>query len=189
MNVTSISFPYGEAIQWFSPQNSHNLPNMPLRDWLLDENSLTTKLRNHCQKFDVTVLGEHLHAPLEGECEQSSTSMWIREVLLSLDGTPWVFARTLIPQAILDNPLYTFATLGTRPLGELLFNSNEIRPGNIEVAQFETCGKLASLALSLEQPVTDTLWGRRRYFELADEQIIVSEIFLPAAMQDIIKHA
>ncbi|QBF82954.1 chorismate lyase [Shewanella maritima] len=185
MTVTSVSFPYGESIQWFSPKTSHNLPQTQLKDWLLDEGSLTQKLKAHCQQFSVTVLGEHLHSPLDGECPHSQHPMWIREVLLSLDGTPWVFARTLIPQSIIDSPQHTFATLGNRPLGELLFNSEHITPGDIEVAQFASCGKLAYLAQSLKQEVSDTLWGRRRYFDLEGQQLIVSEIFLPAAVKHI----
>jgi chorismate--pyruvate lyase len=109
---------------------------------------------------------------------------------LCLDGIPWVFARTLIPQIILDSQHKNnghqpndFTRLGTRPLGELLFNSPDITPGNIEVAQFETCGRLAALATSLNQKVNSSLWGRRRYFNLYGSQLIVSEIFLPAAVE------
>ncbi|WP_394132580.1 chorismate--pyruvate lyase family protein [Shewanella maritima] len=185
MNVTSVSFPYGESIQWYSPENRHDLPENALKDWLLATGSLTEKLKRECDEFTVTVLGEHVHTPLAGECPHAQQPMWIREVLLSLDGTPWVFARTLIPQQLLDNPIHAFTKLGNRPLGELLFTSESITPGNIEVAQFETCGSLARLATSLDQPVNDTLWGRRRYFNLGAEQLIVSEIFLPAAVKQI----
>ncbi|MBB1438155.1 chorismate lyase [Shewanella sp. SG41-4] len=197
MNVTSISFPYGESIHWFSPQKIDSLPHSQLKEWLLATGSLTQRLRTHCTLFEVKVLGEHLLEPLADEFPAQTNPVWVREVLLCLDGTPWVFARTLIPQTILGTQSSNyqnaddkqireqqndFTRLGTRPLGELLFSSPDITPGNIEVAQFETCGRLAALATSLNQQVTSSLWGRRRYFNLHGSQLIVSEIFLPAAV-------
>jgi len=183
MNVTSVSFPYGESIRWFSPQKIDSLPHSQLKEWLLATGSLTQRLKTHCQHFEVKVLGEHLLTPLADECPDQTHPVWIREVLLCLNGIPWVFARTLIPQTMLDTQQYDFTHLGTRPLGELLFTSPEIIPGKIEVAQFETCGRLAALATSLNQPVNHSLWGRRRYFHLRDSELIVSEIFLPAAVE------
>lgn len=190
MNVTSVSFPYGESIHWFSPQKIDSLPHSQLKDWLLATGSLTKRLKTHCKLFEVRVLGEHLLQPLADEFPTQTDPVWIREVLLCLDGIPWVFARTLIPQIILDSQHKNnghqpndFTRLGTRPLGELLFNSPDITPGNIEVAQFETCGRLAALATSLNQKVNTSLWGRRRYFNLYGSQLIVSEIFLPAAVE------
>ncbi|MDD8060560.1 MULTISPECIES: chorismate--pyruvate lyase family protein [Shewanella] len=188
MNVTSVSFPYGESIHWFSPQKIDSLPDNQLKDWLLAPGSLTQRLKSHCHQFEVKVLGEHLLSPLEHEFPSHNEPVWIREVLLCLDGTPWVFARTLIPQNILHTQSHHFQGLGTRPLGEVLFTSPDITPGDIEVAQFETCGRLAALATSLEQHVTSRLWGRRRYFNLLDSQLIVSEIFLPAAVEYINQH-
>ena len=185
MNVTSISFPYGESIHWFSPQKIDSLPHSQLKEWLLATGSLTQRLKTHCKHFEVKVLGEHLLAPLADEFPTQTDPVWIREVLLCLDGIPWVFARTLIPQTILgaQSQHNNFTRLGTRPLGELLFSSPDITPGNIEVAQFETCGRLAALATSLNQQVNHSLWGRRRYFNLYNSQLIVSEIFLPAAVK------
>ncbi|MGZ9896751.1 chorismate--pyruvate lyase family protein [Shewanella gaetbuli] len=188
MNVTRNSFPYGESIQWFSPEAAANLPITPLKNWLLAKGSLTEKLKKHCDSFKVTVLGEHLLSPLPHEVPQQTEPFWVREVLLSLDGTPWVFARTLIPQTLLNNHQYDFLHLGDKPLGELLFTSNDIVPGKIEVAAFDTCGQLAALATSLSQPVLDKLWGRRRYFHIGSQDIIVSEIFLPKAVENIKKY-
>ena len=184
MKVTSLSFPYGESIQWFSPDNFNSMPKTALKEWLLATGSLTQKLRGCCQHFEVKVLGEHLTAPLAGECPNQNR-VWVREVLLCLDGEPWVFARTLIPEVVTSTDQHKFKDLGTRPLGELLFSSNDIVPGKIEVAEFESCSKLAQLATSLSQVVSAPLWGRRRYFNLANQDIIVSEIFLPTAVEKI----
>jgi chorismate--pyruvate lyase len=184
MSVTSLSFPYGESIQWFSPEKAQSIPETLLKDWLLTTGSLTLRLKSVCKTFEVKVLGELITLPLSGE-SIANEAMWVREVLLCLDGEPWIFARTLIPQSLLDFQQQAFTHLGNKPLGELLFNHDEIQPGRIELAQFETCSKLAQLAKDLNQDVTESLWGRRRYFSLYNTDLIVSEIFLPAAVAKI----
>ncbi|GIU42154.1 putative chorismate pyruvate-lyase [Shewanella sairae] len=183
MTVTRLSFPYGESIQWFSPNNITDLPTQPFKEWLLSTCSLTKKLKLHCSQFEVKVLGEDsLVAPIDEEL--SSDKIWVREVLLILDGTPWIFARTLIPGRLLDKK-QDFLDLGDRPLGELLYSADEFVPGRIEVAHFEACSKIAKLAESLQQDVSQPLWGRRRYFQYQSEQLVVSEVFLPAAQHAI----
>lgn len=184
MSVTSLSFPYGESICWYSPDELDRLPDGALADWLLASGSLTARLRAHCSQFEVRVLGEAMLPGLPGEPQLPHT--WVREVLLILDGTPWVFARTLVPEALLTRCGDELTALGDRPLGELLFSSDLFTPGRIEIAGFHSCGTLAHLAESLGQNVHGRLWGRRRYFEREGDELIVSEIFLPAAMDYIL---
>ncbi|WP_394204234.1 chorismate--pyruvate lyase family protein [Shewanella waksmanii] len=180
MSVTKLSFPYGEAVQWYSPEAITPLPASTFRDWLLSTGSLTQKLRAQCQHFEVKILGEGNINPLAGELSQPQQT-WVREVLLCLDGVPWVFARTLIPTQLISQSQSDFVGLGTRPLGELLFTSDQFTPGLIEACHFTPCDKLAALVKQLDQDQAQPLWGRRRYFKHHDKQLIVSEIFLPAA--------
>jgi chorismate lyase len=179
MNLTSLSFPYGGSIQWFSPEDQSKLPSGRLRDWLLAGGSLTERLKARCQHFDVRVLGEAYLQPTANEFP--AQQVWVREVLLCLDEVPWVFARTLIPGALMARRQSDFIGLGSRPLGELLFSSDDFTPGRIEVASIASCSRLAQLAQSLAQPVSHSLWGRRRYFSQGNDELVVSEIFLPAA--------
>jgi chorismate lyase len=158
MKVTSLSFPYGESIQWFSPETADSIPNAQLKSWLLATGSLTLKLKNLCNHFEVKVLGEQLISPLATDAITEKT-VWLREVLLCLDGTPWVFARTLVPQSLLDFKSQAFTQLGNKPLGELLYTSPEITPGKIELAKFDTCSRLAQLAASLKQETSEPLWA------------------------------
>ncbi|GIU22369.1 chorismate--pyruvate lyase family protein [Shewanella colwelliana] len=180
MSVTSLSFPYGESIQWYSPEQIPQLPLQPLKNWLLACGSLTQKLKSHCNQFEVKVLGEDILPPLAGEFPQQQQA-WVREVLLCLDGVPWIFARTLVPGTLLQKSTANFLALGSRPLGELLFTSDQFIPGRIEVSQFTPCANLASLIDSVGQSKQSSLWGRRRYFAHHDQALIVCEIFLPAA--------
>ncbi len=182
--MTRISFPYGEPIPWFSPNNMPQQPSALLKEWLLDKGSLTQKLKSHCQQFEVIVLGEGKLIPFQDELPQKN-SAWVREVLLCLDGIPWVFARTLIPLEMLNNQQFNFLTLGNRPLGELLYTKDDFIAGKIEVSHFPPCYGLSTLLAQQGQSNQQSLWGRRRYFSHQNEQLIVSEIFLPAAQQQI----
>ncbi len=182
--MTRISFPYGEPIPWFSPNNMPQQPTALLKEWLLDKGSLTQKLKSHCQQFEVIVLGEGKLIPFQDELPQKN-SAWVREVLLCLDGIPWVFARTLIPLEMLNNQQFNFLTLGNRPLGELLYTEGDFIAGKIEVSHFTPCYGLSALLAQQGQSNQQPLWGRRRYFSHQNEQLTVSEIFLPAAQQQI----
>ena len=186
MQTSKLSFPYGEEINWISPEHIHSPLNPSLHSWLLAPDSLTQKLKQQCQHFEVKVLGEGVHTSCIGELPQQQ-QVWIREVLLYLDGQPWIFARTIIPQNIMNEKQADFTELGSKPLGELLFSKNEFIPGKIEIAQFSLSSRLAELAASLNQYVVEPLWGPRRYFHVGSEQLIVSEVFLPTAKTNIIK--
>ncbi|MCL1124036.1 chorismate--pyruvate lyase family protein [Shewanella surugensis] len=186
MPTSTLSFPYGEEINWLSPNHVQTPLNPSLHSWLLASDSLTLKLKEQCQHFEVKVLGEGMHTSCIGELPLQQT-VWIREVLLCLDGQPWVFARTIIPEKLMIKKQADFLALGSKPLGELLFTKNEFVPGKIEIAKFSLSSRLAKFAASLDQHVSEPLWGRRRYFHVDSEQLIVSEVFLPTAKKNIIK--
>ena len=181
--MNDFSFPYGESNRWRPPEEVPNLPPSPLRDWLLSEDSLTRKLKACCDHFEVRILGEKLLQPADGEYAGcvSSILLWTREVLLCLDGVAWVFARTLIPNTLMTNLNTGLHSLGSRPLGELLYSNKAFVSGNIEISCFDSQHKLAKLATALSQPTDHALWGRRRYFTYQSQTLVVGEIFLPAA--------
>ena len=189
MDVNNSSFPYGKDIAWYVPEESPTLPSQPLKSWLLSTSSLTQKLKNCCDVFEVKILSEgEIYSKTNESPDQKP--LWVREVLLCLNGTPWVFASTLVPNnlmAVMDNSL---KYLGNRPLGELLYSNDAFIPGKIEVTYFDCGPKLISLC----QPSEEALWGRRRYFSYRHNSapigdIIVSEAFLPAAIKAIAKGA
>ncbi|QDF65439.1 chorismate lyase [Shewanella sp. SNU WT4] len=170
MPMTDLCFPNGESIQWFSPDKPNKLPEGLMAQWLVDKGSLTARLKNCCQQFDVKLIA----------ATQTPSSLWIREVLLCLDGIPWIFAHTEIPDALMHHPLSQLATLGNRPLGEQLFAGN-FTAGAIEIASFNGQKALARLPMAMVATGEEPLWGRRRYFHLGDQSLVVSEIFLPKA--------
>ena len=181
MPLLNSSFPYGEPMSWQQPNQCSALPSANLTTWLLANGSLTEKLKACCKEFEVIVLGEREMMPLESEFNVHDT-VWVREVLLKLDGIPWVFARTLIPLSLLEQTAVDFQGLGTNPLGQLLYRHHEFIPGRIEVGESSKNGTIAQLATHLSQPV-ESIWGRRRFFSYKQNEMIVCEFFLPAALE------
>ena len=89
----------------------------------------------------------------------------IREVELVCDGEVWVRARSAIPIATLTGPERQLKNLGTKPLGEFLFNSRSMRRSPlVPFCQIEQKEKY---------------YGRRSVFYLHEKPILVSELFLP----------
>ncbi|QUN05818.1 chorismate lyase [Shewanella yunxiaonensis] len=180
MNLTSSSFPFGDIIQWVV-DHQVSFPVSPLKDWLIADGSLTQRLKQCCEQFEVQLLGERELTPLPGEWPDITQQLWIREALLCLDGRPWIFARTLAPLTLSQQQLQH---LGNRPLGELLFSDSQCHAGMMEWGLAPATGNIQQLARALGQVegVTE-IWGRRRHFSYRQQPLVVAEFFLPEAVK------
>ena len=71
-------------------------------------------------------------------------------------------------------------SMGTRPLGDVIFQDPSLLRTEIEVAEFSEQHQLGSLIneLGLEPQM---LWGRRSVFSLSRAHFLVAEVFLPGA--------
>lgn len=184
MVLSSLTFPFGENICWYSANGANELPQNALADWLLSRESLTQKLKQCCQQFEVIVLGEQWITANPLEWHGPEQKLWLREVLLQLDGTPWVFARTLMSPDLLKQQ-QQLEQLGQRPLGELLFSGELFTAGEIDICHITPPSAMSELASALKQTAPTPLWGRRRHFSCQQLPLIVAEVFLPAAEQAI----
>lgn len=176
-----MQFPIGLNATWQPPEAFQLTP--ALEEWLLDPGSLTAKLKQVHPNFRVEVLvqqeqlaeqHEYLRLGIEAE------PVTIREVLLYSNNIPWVFARSILPHRQLTQHA-EMTHMGTNPLGEHLFQRNDIQPGAIEVAQFANSTPVAQLNYQLHDQLhnqTASLWGRRRLFHLPETAILVAEVFL-----------
>ncbi len=129
--------------------------------WLLDSQSLTYKLKDKYSDFKVNVLSQEQNSPYKCELKLlgSSTNLNIivREVELIGSQKPVVNARSLIP---LTDDTRDILKIGSRPLGEILFNDPEIKRGHLEVGSFNNS------------------WARRSTFTIGKTTLLVTEIFL-----------
>lgn len=173
-------FPISEPLQW-QAADSCQLSDTQ-QDWLCFEGSLTQRLKNTCKHFKVRLLGQKEMHPHNEECQRlgQSADVVVREVLLYCDNTPWVFARSLFAKSAENNDLLQLSELGSRSLGDSLFQRNDLTSGPIEVATVPASHIVGKLNQQwFEQ--SHSLLGRRRIFSTAGEQLLVSEVFLSSS--------
>ena len=139
----------------------------PLRDWLMEEDSMTRRFEQHCQKVRVEPVREDFISADElgdeGALLPAEQRFWLREVILYGDEEPWLAGRTLVPESTLNGPEAMLQQLGTRPLGRYLFSSSTLTRDFIEPGR------------------VDALWGRRSRLRLSGKPLLLTELFLPAS--------
>lgn len=156
------------------------------RRWLLDPGSLTELLvAASGGDFRVEVLAQSLRRPAREErmalgLPERRVAL-VREVLLHGRGKPWVYARSVVPLAVLRGRHGFLRHLGDKPLGALLFRDAAIRRGAIEVAR--------RIPPPLPgRPPSGPLWARRSLFHLGRQRVLVAEMFLPGFTPDFLPH-
>ncbi len=185
-------FPVTLAGQWQFPSEQLLAPiALHLKDWLLDQGSLTARLKRNSTSFSVELLGQETqlcHASEANEFIKADEPVLVREVLLYCDDIPQVFARSLIPLSSLTGEEQALANLGTQPLGQVLFNNPSLKRKQIELSVFDRSSCVAQLALAVNKTdnnpndtMIDELWGRRSVFIVENKPLMVAEVFLPQA--------
>lgn len=185
--LQQLEFPIvsqGQQADW-QPALAQHLPTSALlTQWLLDPDSLTAKLKRHCQDFSVEVLGQRpgMIRPDEAKwltesASQGQANATIREVILCCDGKPWVFARSVFPQSALEAAALKLGQLGDKPLGAHLFAQPDLQRSRIEVSRFAAQSRIGELHQSLGYPA-QSLWGRRSCFTAAGQRVLVAEVFI-----------
>lgn len=156
-----------------------------LRAWLLDAGSLTDRLKKHCDGcFEVRVLAEGWQRPRLDEARALGMPAgrvgWVRQVQLLCDGTPWVFARTVVPASTLTGAQRRLARLGNRPLGAFLFADPGLQRGAVELACIRSGQAMFRAASQGLKRKPAAIWGRRSVFRSGGKPLLVAELFLPA---------
>jgi chorismate--pyruvate lyase len=155
-----------------------------MADWLFDGESLTKRLKQACgRNFNVKLLRQNYERPLL--CERRALGMddraqaLVRQVHLCCADQVLVYARSVMPLALLQGNSRGLAHLGGRPLGELLFRDKTMQRSPMEIARIEPGDLFYGWALAEGAAVKGPLWGRRSVFRLAGRPLLVNEIFLP----------
>ena len=153
------------ALHWL-PATSPSL-SPALLDWLLEEDSMTRRFEQHCQKVTVELIRESFigadEMAQEAEFLPADERFWLREIVLCGDGEPWLIGRTVVPESTLNGPEMMLQNLGTRPPGRYLFASSTLSRDFIDPGQ------------------VDDLWGRRSRLRLSGKPLMLTELFLPAS--------
>jgi len=163
---------------WAPPEQVQPRPAPARLQWLLDPGSLTQRLTRLAEgDFAVKVRHEHWQPLRVDECTALKIAPhqpgWVREVILSGQGQPWVFARSVAAQRTLDEIAVDLADIGNRSLGELLFCAPGFSRSALELGYYPP----ADLPPDLRQPA---LLARRSCFSRAGARVLVAEVSLPA---------
>lgn len=187
MKQSFANFPVTLTGAWCSPSDdSCMLLSDTLKSWLLDEGSLTARLKSQCETFRLEVVGEQQQLCASAEaCEliAEGTPVLVREVILYCDDIPQVFARSLLPISSLTGEEGSLAKLGNQPLGQVLFNNPSLQRQAFALSTFNSDSSVAKLAqtLSCRTDHNALLWGRRSILTLNNKPLMVAEVFLPQA--------
>lgn len=196
MKQEIVNFPVTLLGKWQSPsEDVLSQLSASLKDWLLDEGSLTARLKSHCNDFKVKVVGERQEYCTESEaCDaiKLGEPVLVREVLLYCDNVPQVFARSLLPLSSLTGEGRSLANLGEQPLGQVLFNNPSLQRQGLALSTFAEDSRVGKLASSLVEQSSDvrcrtntnpnpTMWGRRSIFMIENKPLMVAEVFLLGA--------
>lgn len=152
--------------------------------WLREPGLLTGRLRASCPGQTGLVIVAESEAPLSiadaALLAASGSAAFVREIELTCDGRPWVFAQTLVPQATLARHGW-LAGLGRAALGERLASIPGIERGPLEFARLVAGDRLYHRALRDRRDAPEALWARRSWFAIGGDRLLVQEVFLPDA--------
>lgn len=168
MRYTSLS----QSSPWRADNNlnQRSLDEI-LRPLMTGGGSLTSALMELSGgSFNVNVLDQRIAIPKWHEQRKLdrplSRAAMIRQVELKIKGEAVVYARSIIPLALVLNGRSGLANLGRTPLGHLLFKDGNIRISKREFTEF----KLAEM----------TIPARRTPYDYQGARVLVTELFLPA---------
>ena len=170
--------------RWYSRRQIFNQPVPPaLLDWLFDTSSLTARLQRRCPgQFRVELLSQRIDSPRLDELKalalEYGDHALVRQVRLFCRDDALVFARTVIPLTTLKGRERSYANLGSRPLGAMLFADNSMRRGEVMVSRLDE----NDVNYKYTGDAGGDRWGRRSIFYVSGKPLLVSEYFLPALL-------
>jgi chorismate--pyruvate lyase len=177
----------------FDPADAHwrvaPLPTFSAaqKDWLTRGGSLTAHLRA-LGAVAVRVTREAVVLPWPDEAAALGLAprapVWVREVVLSVDGVPFVAAHSVTPRAASVGIWQATRRLRTRPLAELLYSDSSVARSSLVSRRVGARHPLYTLAVrEMRAEVSHAphaLVARRSVFERHRAPLMVTECMLPA---------
>jgi chorismate lyase len=162
----------------------------PRRAWLLRPGALTAGLRG-LGKMDLRVLAEYAAGAPADEAHgmrlAPGTPVWVREIVMAIDGRDAVVARSLTPLAAARGVWQNMRRLRTRPLADMLYNDRAIRRSPFACARLARPLAFHRTVLGVHAgPAHAPLWARRSVFWRRGQPLLVEECFVPGFRWDIL---
>ena len=156
------------------------------KDWLTRGGSLTAHLRT-LGAVAVRVTREAVALPWADESNalgvECRAPVWVREVVLSVDGTPFVAAHSIAPLAASAGVWQAMRKLRTRPLAELLYSDSSVARSALvsrRLTARHPLYRLAAREIGETYARPQALVARRSVFERHGAPLMVTECMLPA---------
>ncbi|CAN7246542.1 chorismate--pyruvate lyase family protein [Paraburkholderia terricola] len=154
------------------------------KDWLTRGGSLTAHLRA-LGAVAVCVTREGVALPWADEHAALGLAprapVWVREVVLSVDGVPFVAAHSVAPLAASVGVWQATRRLRTRPLAELLYSDSSVARSSLVSRRLTARHPLYRLAVrEVAGRPPHALVARRSVFERQGAPLMVTECMLPA---------
>ena len=154
------------------------------KDWLTRGGSLTAHLAT-LGAVTIRVTREAVARAWDDECAAlcvtSRAPVWVREVVLSVDGTPFVAAHSIAPLAASVGAWQAMRRLRNRPLAELLYSDSSVARSALVSRRLNARHPLYRLASrEIEAAAPHGLVARRSVFERHGRPLMVTECMLPA---------
>jgi chorismate--pyruvate lyase len=164
-----------------------DLPGL-LRSWLLNETSLTQRLRAVCHdQFQVKILTEGWEYPQFDEIQILGLRLKryarVRQVYLCCQHQPWIFGRTVIPPSTLCGKYRYLKWLGEKSIGTVLFAHHSLERRHLQLARLSAEEHLYALATANLREKPPLLYARRSVFYLEQKPLLVTEVFLPQILK------
>lgn len=160
-----------------------------LRQWLHAPGSLSRRLAALGERFAVQTLRQGPARLCRQELAQlgprARGRMWVREVLLRVDGEPMIWARSVAPRVALAGPWRALLGLGTRPLADLLFKDPRVTRSPLRVEHLAHGGPMRSrmvrqwVTANGKKPMHGMVWARSSIFHKHGVPLRVMEVFAP----------
>ncbi|WP_305909142.1 chorismate lyase [Methylomarinum sp. Ch1-1] len=185
--VPANSFLFEQEPNWKTnrPGLRHSLPE-DVSSWVYEAGSLTRRLRGfYRNSFAVKILFHQWKPAFLSESRQLHLPYQqynlIREVLLHADGKPLILARTILPKKTINIAKRNLSHLGTRPLGEVIFSYPDLERLQLDISAVPPVIWRPPLREQID--LKHTVWGRRTIYAIQKHPLLVSEFFLPGALE------
>ena len=142
------------------------LANENIKSWLIEKGPITKRIKSK-ESFKLNLIKDEICSVDDSEkkfLEESSDKIKVREVILMGNNIPRVYAKSLIPIRTIENGFSRLGELGTKPLGDILFEKEIFKKTDVVYAQF--------------QDQDSIFWGRKTKYIVKNMPLSVMEVFL-----------
>jgi chorismate--pyruvate lyase len=157
--------------------------------WLLRPGALTAGLRQLGQ-VELKVVQEYSGGLTAAESwmlqRPAKSPVWVREIVMSIDGSTSVVARSFTPLGASHGWWQGMRRLRTRPLADMLYHSPQITRSAFFVCRLTPLHPFygtVKRALGREAPPAQALLARCSIFWRQGQPLLVAECFLPGFWQ------